>query len=188
MAFCFGALLESCAGFGAPVAVTAFLLTGLGVAPFRAVLIALVANTAPVAFGGMGIPVVALAGVTGLDLSALSAMVGRQVPLLSLVVPAYLAWIVSGADGLRRTWPAAVIAGVSFAAAQGARGKPVGAVRGRYHRVARVDRGHRHVAAGLVPIAGPEPTRRTRLEPGPPALARGAARQRRVTRRSTLGA
>jgi lactate permease len=119
VAFCFGALLESCAGFGAPVAVTAFLLTGLGVPAFRAVLVALVANTAPVAFGSMGIPVVALAGVTGLDVMQLSAMVGRQVPLLSLLVPAYLAWIVGGSAGLRRAWPAALAAGVSFAAAQG---------------------------------------------------------------------
>ena len=141
VAFCFGALLESCAGFGAPVAVTAFLLTGLGVPAFRAVLVALVANTAPVAFGSMGIPVVALAGVTGLDLMQLSAMVGRQVPLLSLVVPLYLAWIVGGGAGLRRSWPAALVAGVSFATAQGAGREPVGPVRGRHHRVARVDRG-----------------------------------------------
>jgi lactate permease len=118
VAFCFGALLESCAGFGAPVAVTAFLMTGLGVPAFRAVLVALFANTAPVAFGSMGIPVVALAGVTGLDLGALSAMVGRQVPLLSLIIPSCLAWIVDGRDGLRRAWPTALAAGLSFAATQ----------------------------------------------------------------------
>ncbi len=118
MAFCFGALLESCAGFGAPVAVTAVLLVGLGFGARRAVAVSLIANTAPVAFGGMGLPIVVLAGVTGLDLSKLSAMVGRQLPLLSLILPAYLVWVVAGAKGLRRTWPAALVAGASFAIAQ----------------------------------------------------------------------
>ena len=118
VAFCFGALLEGCAGFGAPVAVTAFLMGGLGFAPERAVVLALIANTAPVAFGGMGIPVVALAGVTGLDLARLSAMVGRQVPVLSLVLPAYLVWVLERGRGLRRTWPAALVAGGLYAAGQ----------------------------------------------------------------------
>ncbi len=118
VAFCFGALLESCAGFGAPVAVTAVLLVGLGFGARRAVAVSLIANTAPVAFGGMGLPIVVLAGVTGLDLSKLSAMVGRQLPLLSLILPAYLVWVVAGAKGLRRTWPAALVAGASFAIAQ----------------------------------------------------------------------
>jgi lactate permease len=118
VAFCFGALLEGCAGFGAPVAVTAFLLVGLGFAPERAVVVALIANTAPVAFGGMGIPIVALAGVTELDLSKLSAMVGRQVPVLSLVLPAYLVWVVGRGDGLRRSWAAALVAGSSYAFGQ----------------------------------------------------------------------
>lgn len=118
VAFCFGALLESCAGFGAPVAVTAVLLVGLGFQARRAVAVALIANTAPVAFGGMGLPIVVLAGVTELDLSKLSAMVGRQLPLLSLILPAYLVWVVAGGKGLRRTWPAALIAGGTFALAQ----------------------------------------------------------------------
>jgi lactate permease len=118
VAFCFGALLESCAGFGVPVAVTAFLLTGLGFTARKAVVVALIANTAPVGFGGMGIPILALAGVTELDLSKLSAMVGRQLPLLSLILPAYLVLVVEGFKGLKRVWPAALVAGVSYAAAQ----------------------------------------------------------------------
>ena len=118
VAFCFGALLEGSAGFGAPVAVTACLLVGLGFEPRRAVIVALIANTAPVAFGGLGIPIVALAGVTGLDLSQLSAMVGRQVPFLSFILPAYLVWVVGRRKGLRRTWPAALVAGSTFALAQ----------------------------------------------------------------------
>ncbi len=118
VAFCFGALLEGSAGFGAPVAVTACLLVGLGFEPRQAVIVALIANTAPVAFGGLGIPIVALAGVTGLDLSQLSAMVGRQVPFLSFILPAYLVWVVARGKGLRRTWPAALVAGSTFALAQ----------------------------------------------------------------------
>src|SRR5262249_17479782 len=81
------------------------------------VVVALLANTAPVAFGGVGVPIVALAGVTGLDLMQLSAMVGRQLPFLSLILPAYLALLVAGPAGLRRTWPAALVAGTSFAIA-----------------------------------------------------------------------
>ena len=111
VAFCFGALLESCAGFGAPVAVTAYLLVGLGSDARRAVLVALIANTTAVAFGSMGIPIVALSAVTSLDLAKLSAMVGRQLPFLSFILPGYLVWIVAGGRGLKRTWPAAVIAG-----------------------------------------------------------------------------
>jgi len=118
VAFCFGALLEGSAGFGAPVAVTACLLAGLGFEFRQAVVVALIANTAPVAFGGLGIPIVALAGVTGLDLSQLSAMVGRQVPFLSFILPAYLVWVVARGKGLRRTWPAALVAGSTFALAQ----------------------------------------------------------------------
>ena len=118
VAFCFGALLEGSAGFGAPVAITAFLLVGLGFEPRLAVLVCLIANTAPVAFGGIGVPIVALAGVTGLDVMKLSAMVGRQLPFLSLMLPAYLAWVVGGRRGLGRAWPAALVAGLSFAAVQ----------------------------------------------------------------------
>jgi len=118
VAFAFGALLEGTAGFGAPVAVTACLLVGLGFEARRAVIVALIANTAPVAFGGLGIPIVALAGVTGLYLNQLSAMVGRQVPLLSFILPLYLVWVIGRGKALRQTWPAALIAGASFALAQ----------------------------------------------------------------------
>ena len=118
VAFCFGALLEGSAGFGAPVAITAFLLVGVGFKPRMAVLVSLLANTAPVAFGSVGVPIVALASVTGLDVMRLGAEVGRQLPLLSVLLPAYLALVVGGRPGLRRTWPAVVVAGVSFAATQ----------------------------------------------------------------------
>ena len=118
VAFCFGALLEGSAGFGAPVAITAFLLVGVGFQPKMAVLVSLLANTAPVAFGSVGVPIVALASVTGLDVMRLGAEVGRQLPLLSILLPAYLAVVVGGTRGLRRTWPAVVVAGVSFAATQ----------------------------------------------------------------------
>jgi L-lactate transport len=118
VAFCFGALLEGTAGFGAPVAVTACLLVGLGHPARRAVLVALIANTAPVAFGALGIPTIALAGVTGLDLAKLSAMTGRQVPFLSLLLPAYLICVVSGIQGLRKNWPVALVSGLSFALTQ----------------------------------------------------------------------
>jgi lactate permease len=118
VAFCFGALLEGTAGFGAPVAVTAFLLVGLGYDSLLAVKVALIADTAPVAFGALGIPIVALAGVTGLDLGKLSAMAGRQVPVMSFILPAYLVLVVAGRRGLRRTWPAALVAGGTFAGTQ----------------------------------------------------------------------
>jgi lactate permease len=118
VAFCFGALLEGSAGFGAPVAISAFLLVGLGFEPRRAVLVSLVSNTAPVAFGSVGVPIIALASVTGLDIMRLSAMVGRQLPLLSLLLPLYLTVVVAGWAGLRRTWGVAAVAGASFALTQ----------------------------------------------------------------------
>lgn len=118
VAFCFGALLEGTAGFGTPVAVTAFLLVGLGFAASQAVTVALIANTAPVAFGALGIPIVALAGVTGLPQGKLSAMVGRQLPFLSLLIPAYLVLVVAGRKGLKGVWPAVAVGGGSFALSQ----------------------------------------------------------------------
>ena len=118
VAFCLGSLLEGTAGFGAPVAMTSFLLVGLGFKPLRAVLVSLIANTAPVAFGALGTPIVALAGVTGLDVMKLASMVGRQLPFMSLILPTYLALVVGGWKGLRRCWPAALVAGLSFSLAQ----------------------------------------------------------------------
>ena len=118
VAFCFGALLEGTAGFGAPVAIAAFLLAALGFNSRQAVTTALIANTAPVAFGALGIPIVALAGVTGIEVGKLSAMVGRQLPFLSLILPAYLAWVIAGWRGARQVWPAALVAGGAFAVSQ----------------------------------------------------------------------
>jgi L-lactate transport len=118
VAFCFGALLEGTAGFGAPVAVTAFLLLALKFTPHRAVTLSLIANTTPVAFGALGIPIVALAAVTGLDQTKLSAMVGRQLPFMSLLLPAYLIVLQSGRKGLKHAWPAALVAGSTFALVQ----------------------------------------------------------------------
>jgi L-lactate transport len=118
VAFCFGALLEGNAGFGAPVAITACLLVALGFRPRMAVLASLLANTVPVAFGAVGIPIVALAGVTGLDVMKLSIAIGRQLPLVSVVLPTYLILLVGGFAGLKRSWPVAFVAGCSFAATQ----------------------------------------------------------------------
>ncbi|WP_434590430.1 L-lactate permease [Streptomyces sp. A5-4] len=118
VAFCFGALLEALAGFGAPVAISAVMLVALGFDPVRAAVVALVANTAPVAFGAMGTPVVTLAQVTGLPLDTVASVVGRQTPLLALVVPLVLVWLVDGRRGLRETWVPALACGFAFAAAQ----------------------------------------------------------------------
>ena len=118
VAFCFGALLEALAGFGAPVASCSVMLVALGFEPVRAAVVALVANTAPVAFGAMGTPVVTLAQVTGLPLDDVASVVGRQTPLLALVVPLVLVGLVDGRRGLRETWVPAVVCGVAFAVAQ----------------------------------------------------------------------
>ncbi|GAB2996835.1 L-lactate permease [Streptomyces pseudoechinosporeus] len=118
VAFCFGALLEALAGFGAPVAICSVMLVALGFEPVRAAVVALVANTAPVAFGAMGTPVVTLAQVTGLPLDSVASVVGRQTPLLALVVPLVLVGLVDGRRGLRETWVPAMACGVAFAVAQ----------------------------------------------------------------------
>ncbi|GGX61366.1 L-lactate permease [Streptomyces minutiscleroticus] len=118
VAFCFGALLEALAGFGAPVAICSVMLVALGFEPVRAAVVALVANTAPVAFGAMGTPVVTLAQVTGLPLETVSSVVGRQTPLLALVVPLLLVALVDGRRGLRETWAPALVCGLAFAVAQ----------------------------------------------------------------------
>ncbi|MEW2393979.1 L-lactate permease [Streptomyces venezuelae] len=118
VAFCFGALLEALAGFGAPVAISAVMLVALGFDPVRAAVVALVANTAPVAFGAMGTPVVTLAQVTGLPLDTVATVVGRQTPLLALVVPLLLVVLVDGRRGLRETWMPALACGFAFAVAQ----------------------------------------------------------------------
>ena len=118
IAFSLGAFFEGAAGFGTPVAVTAAILIGLGFSPLSASGLSLIANTAPVAFGALGTPVVALAGVTGIDLHALSAMVGRQLPFFSLIVPFWLIWAFVGFRRMLEVWPPVLVAGVSFAVPQ----------------------------------------------------------------------
>ncbi|MDZ5604368.1 lactate permease LctP family transporter [Pseudomonas sp. RP23018S] len=116
--FCFGAFLEGAAGFGAPVAITAALLVGLGFNPLYAAGLCLIANTAPVAFGALGIPIIVAGQVTGIDAFHIGAMTGRQLPLLSLFVPFWLVFMMDGLRGVRETWPAALVAGLSFAVTQ----------------------------------------------------------------------
>src|SRR5436305_2653686 len=118
VAFSFGALLEALAGFGTPVAITSVMLIALGFKPLKAAGVSLVANTAPVAFGALAVPITTLATVTNLPLHDLSSMVGRQTPLLGVFVPIALVFIVDGKRGIRETWPAALVCGVVFAVAQ----------------------------------------------------------------------
>ncbi len=118
IAFSFGAFFEGAAGFGTPVAVTAAILIGLGFPPLPASGLSLVANTAPVAFGALGTPLIALAAVTGLDVRDLSAMVGRQLPFFSVLIPFWLVWAFCGFRKMRDVWPALLVAGVSFGVPQ----------------------------------------------------------------------
>ena len=118
VAFSFGAFFEGASGFGTPVAITGALLIGLGFTPLAASGLSLIANTAPVAYGALGTPIIALQGVTQLDLFELSAMVGRQLPFFSLIVPFWLIWAFAGRRGMLGVWPAILVAGVSFAIVQ----------------------------------------------------------------------
>ena len=125
IAFCFGALLEALAGFGTPVAITVVMLMGVGFKPIKAAAVALIANTAPVAFGALATPIVTLAEVTsgvsnnpGLTVDNLGAMVGRQTPILAVVVPLILVFVVDGKRGVRQTWLPALLCGLAFGLAQ----------------------------------------------------------------------
>ncbi|HYI71925.1 MAG TPA: L-lactate permease [Skermanella sp.] len=118
IAFCFGAFFEGAAGFGTPVAVTGAMLIGLGFSPLAASGLSLIANTAPVAYGALGTPIIALSAVTGLDLMQLSGMIGRQLPFFSVIVPFWLIWAFVGFRGMISIWPALLVAGVSFALPQ----------------------------------------------------------------------
>ena len=118
IAFCFGALLESLAGFGAPVAISAAMLMAAGMKPLKSALVSLLANTAPVAFGAMAAPIIALTGVTGLPIDELSSMAGRQTPFIAVLVPLILVFMVDGKRGLKQTWPVALVAGFIFGLAQ----------------------------------------------------------------------
>ena len=118
IAFSFGAFVEGAAGFGAPVAISGALLIGLGFRPLEAAKLALIGNTAPVAFGSLGIPLVTLARITGLDLHLLSAMVGRQLGLFSFIIPFWLVAAQAGWRGMLGVWPACLVTGASFALTQ----------------------------------------------------------------------
>jgi len=118
IAFSFGAFFEGAAGFGTPVAITAAILIQLGFKPLAASGLSLIANTAPVAFGALGTPIIALSGVTGIDVQQLSAMVGRQLPFFSLFIPFWVVWAMAGFRGLLGVWPVAFVAGFFFAVPQ----------------------------------------------------------------------
>ena len=116
--FAFGAFLEGSAGFGAPVAITAAILAALGLNPLYAAGLCLIANTAPVAFGALGIPILVAGKTAGLDPVLVGKMAGRQLPLLSVLVPFFLVWLMDGFKGVRQTWPAVLVAGATFAVSQ----------------------------------------------------------------------
>jgi lactate permease len=118
IAFALGAFFEGTSGFGTPVAITGALLIGIGFSPLQASTLSLIANTAPVAFGAMGTPIFALQGVTGIDANVLSMMVGRQLPVFSLMVPFWLIGAYDGLRGIRAVWPILLVAGISFAVPQ----------------------------------------------------------------------
>jgi lactate permease len=118
IAFSFGAFFEGASGFGTPVAVTGAILIGLGFSPLAASGLSLIANTAPVAYGALGTPIAGLASVTGLDPFVLGAMVGRQLPFFSLIVPFWVVWAFAGWRGMMQIWPAILVTGVSFAVPQ----------------------------------------------------------------------
>jgi lactate permease len=118
IAFAFGAFFEGASGFGTPVAVTGAILIGLGFSPLAASGLSLIANTAPVAYGALGTPIAGLASVTGIDPFLLGAMVGRQLPFFSLIVPFWLIWAFAGFRGMLAVWPAVLVTGVSFAIPQ----------------------------------------------------------------------
>ncbi|MFI7700525.1 L-lactate permease [Nonomuraea sp. NPDC049480] len=118
IAFAFGALLEALAGAGTPVAISAVMLIALGLPPFRAAVAALVANTAPVAFGALSVPITTLSKVTGLDFATLGAIAGRQTSVVAVIVPLVLVFLVDGRRGVRAVWPAAIVAGLAFGGGQ----------------------------------------------------------------------
>ena len=118
IAFSFGAFFEGASGFGTPVAVTGAILIGLGFSPLAASGLSLIANTAPVAYGALGTPIAGLSSVTGIDPFLLGAMVGRQLPFFSLIVPFWLIWAFAGFKGMKEIWPAILVTGVSFAIPQ----------------------------------------------------------------------
>jgi lactate permease len=197
IAFCFGALIEALAGFGTPVAIAAVMLVALGFRPILAAAVALVADTAPVAFGAIAVPITTLAQVSGLPTHDLGSMVGRQTPFLALILPLVLVGMVDGWRGVRQTWPVALIAGATFGAAQFA--------TSNYISVELTDIVASLVSAAAVvgflqvwhPSGAPtSPSRGWQQGPGRPAVAGGAtydatfereARRRADDHRDTRG-
>ncbi|MGH9899724.1 MAG: L-lactate permease [Pyrinomonadaceae bacterium] len=118
IAFSFGAFIEGAAGFGTPIAISGAMLIGLGFKPLEAAVMALIGNTAPVAFGALGTPIIALNTVTNIPLGDLSSMVGRQLPFFSIIIPFWMIWVMAGFRGMREVWPACLATGLSFAIAQ----------------------------------------------------------------------
>ena len=116
--FSFGAFIEGAAGYGTPVAISGAMLIGLGFRPLQAAILALIGNTAPVAYGALGIPIITIAKVTGLDEMAISQMVGRQLPLFSCIIPFWLIWTMAGRKKMMEVWPACLTCGLSFATTQ----------------------------------------------------------------------
>ncbi len=165
IAFCFGALLEALAGFGTPVAVTAVMLMAVGIRPVKAAAVALVANTAPVAFGAVAVPITTLGKITGLDPESLGAMVGRQTPILAVFVPLILVFMVDGRRGVRETWLPAVVAGARLQHRAVPHLELLELPGGRHRRRLRRRPGRRRAAAGAgrrprcsAPTASPPPT------------------------------
>src|SRR3954447_9798759 len=118
IAFCFGSLLEALAGFGTPVAICSVMLIALGFKPMKAVALTLIADTAPVAFGAIAIPITTLSQVSGLPKDDLASMVGRQTPFLALLVPLIIVAVIDGRRGIRQAWPVALVGGLTFAVGQ----------------------------------------------------------------------
>ena len=189
IAFSFGALLEALAGFGTPVAVTSVMLMALGFKPMKAAVLALVANTAPVAFGAMATPILTLAKVTELPSDTLGAMVGRQTPILAVFVPLVLVAIVDGWRGIRETWPAALVCGLVFGVAQYATSNFISVPLADVVGIPAVGRRGGPAGARLAPQQAVHRTRRRRRRRGRRADARfrRARRTSRFARRRRQG-
>ena len=175
IAFSFGAFLEGAAGFGTPVAISAAMLVGLGFEPLYAAGLCLIANTAPVAFGAIGTPIVVAGQVTGIDDFLIAQMVGRQLPFLSVFVPFWLVLDHVGLEGLREVWPAALVSGGSFAVAQWCDVQLPRAAAARHPVLAGVDHLPGRVPAGAGSRSGCSASHGERTPPdGERAIGAGA--------------
>ncbi len=204
IAFSFGAFFEGASGFGTPVAITGAVLIGLGFSPLAASGLSLIANTAPVAYGALGTPIQGLASVTGLDPYILGAMVGRQLPVFSLIVPFWVVWAFAGWKGMKEVWPAILVTGVSFAIPQFVISNYINPVDRRHRRLADLDGLPDPVpegvaAEGAVAVAEAARARRVGRDHGrgeadrqdaahaSPAVQRAAAVDHRLHRHADLG-